>query len=103
MDDVGGRPDRSRTPAEPAAPGPPARLGLDETTFRRPQRFATGLVDLDSGRLWDLVEGSSRKVVTDRLAALGVDVASIEDVVIERTGVSDAAAAASHSPARSAP
>jgi transposase len=63
--------------------GPPARLGLDETTFRRPQRFATGLVDLDSGRLWDLVEGRSKKVVTDRLAALGVDVASIEDVVID--------------------
>ena len=63
--------------------GPPPRLGLDETTFRRPQRFATGLVDLDTGRLWDLVEGRSRKVVTDRLAALGVDVDAIVDVVID--------------------
>jgi transposase len=63
--------------------GPPARLGLDETTFRRPQRFATGLVNLDTGRLWDLVEGRSKKVVADRLAALGVDVEAIVDVVID--------------------
>jgi len=37
----------------------PARLGLDETCFRRPQAFATGLVDLDTGRLHDLLEGRS--------------------------------------------
>ena len=35
--------------ARPALP--PERLGLDETTFRRPQRLATDLVDLSSGRL----------------------------------------------------
>ena len=33
------------------------------TTFRRPQRFATDLVDLSSGRLWDLLEGRSKAVV----------------------------------------
>lgn len=63
---------------------PPARLGLDETTFRRPQRFATGLIDLDTGRLWDLVPGRSKSVVAQRLAALDDHaVAAITDVVID--------------------
>jgi transposase len=66
----------------PAAP--PERLGLDETTFRRPQRFATGLVDLDTGRLWDLVPGRSKSVVVQRLQALEPDqLAGIGDVVID--------------------
>jgi transposase len=67
--------------ARPALP--PERLGLDETTFRRPQRFATGLVDLSSGRLWDLLEGRSKAVVTQRLAELGTDAERIGDVVID--------------------
>jgi transposase len=65
------------------SPLPPERLGLDETTFRRPQRFATGLVDLSSGRLWDLLEGRSKAVVVGRLAELGADAALIADVVID--------------------
>ncbi len=45
-----------------AASTPPTlrRLGIDETSFRRPGRFATGFVDLDTGRLVDLVEGRSK-------------------------------------------
>jgi transposase len=62
---------------------PPERLGLDETTFRRPQRFATGLVDLSSGRMWDLLEGRSKAVVAERLAELGPDADVIGDVVID--------------------
>ena len=62
---------------------PPEQLGLDETTFRRPQRFATGLVDLSSGRLWDLLEGRSKAVVAGRLAELGADAERISDVVID--------------------
>ncbi len=46
------------------------RLGIDETSFRRPGRFATGFVDLDTGRLVDLVEGRSKSLVSDWLAAL---------------------------------
>ena len=63
---------------------PPARLGLDETTFRRPQRFATGIVNLDTGRLWDLVLGRSQTVVTERLRQLDpAALAAIGDVVID--------------------
>jgi transposase len=65
------------------SPLPPERLGLDETTFRRPQRFATGLVDLSSGRLWDLLEGRSKAVVVERFAELGTDAELIADVVID--------------------
>lgn len=54
-----------------AAPRPVVvRLGVDETTFRRPQRFATGFVDLDTGKLVDLVEGRSKRLVADWLAGL---------------------------------
>lgn len=67
--------------ARPAPP--PVRLGLDETTFRRPQRFATGVVNLDTGRLWDLLEGRSRTVVSRRLGRLGPAVHDIDDVVID--------------------
>ena len=62
---------------------PPARLGVDETTFRRPQRFMTGLIDLDTGRLWDLVEGRSKAVLAARLRAVGPAVGLIEHVVID--------------------
>jgi transposase len=54
-------------------PPPLRRLGIDETSFRRPGRFATGFVDLDTGRLVDLVEGRSKSLVSDWLAALGED------------------------------
>lgn len=65
-------------------PVPPARLGLDETTFRRPQRFATGVVNLDTGRLWDLLEGRSKTVVTQRLSQLdAAQLRAIGDVVID--------------------
>jgi transposase len=63
---------------------PPARLGLDETTFRRPQRLATGLVDLATGQLWDLVPGRSKAVVAQRLRLLNDDALGvIGDVVID--------------------
>ena len=43
----------------------------------------TGLVDLESSRLWDFIEGRSKKVLVDRLEALGEGVRSIEAVVID--------------------
>lgn len=46
------------------------RLGIDETSFRRPGRFATGFVDLDTGRLVDLVEGRSKSLVSAWIGAL---------------------------------
>ena len=63
--------------------GPPRLLGVDETTFRRYRSFMTGLVDLESSRLWDFIEGRSKKVLVDRLEALGEGVRSIEAVVID--------------------
>ncbi len=62
---------------------PPNQLGVDETTFRRPGRFMTGLVNLSTAKLWDLFEGRSRKVLADRLRLLGDDVVEIESVVID--------------------
>jgi transposase len=70
-----------RLAARPATP--PKRLGVDETAFRRPRRFMTGLVDLDTGRLWDVVEGRSKAVLVHRLRLLGDDVMAIESVVID--------------------
>ncbi len=43
----------------------------------------TGLVDLDSGKLWDLFEGRSKAVLADRLRLLGDDVVEIHSVVID--------------------
>ena len=43
----------------------------------------TGLVDLDTSRLWDLIEGRSKKVLVARLEALGDRVGDIEAVVID--------------------
>jgi transposase len=72
--------------AASSSAGPPARVGFDETTFRRPQRFATGIVDLDTGRLWDLLAGRSKSVVVQRLNALDPDhLSEITDVVIDRS------------------
>ena len=62
---------------------PPRRLGIDETTFGRHRSFVTGLVDLDTSRLWDLIEGRSKKVLVTRLEALGDRVGDIESVVID--------------------
>ena len=60
------------------------RLGLDETSFRRPQRFATGFVDLDTGRLVDLVEGRSKRLVSDWLAALDAEArAALTEVALD--------------------
>ena len=78
------------------AQAPPRRLGVDETTFRRHRSFMTGLVDLDGPRLWDLIEGRSKKVLVERLEALGEGVRSIEAVVIDpyagyRAAVAEAA------------
>jgi transposase len=65
------------------ASGPPRRLGLDETTFRRPQRYATGFVDLETGKLADLLEGRSKQLVADWLDGLGDAKDAIVDVVID--------------------
>lgn len=62
---------------------PPRRLGIDETTFRRHRSFMTGLVNLDTSRLWDLVEGRSKKVLVSRLEAVGEHIGDIEAVVID--------------------
>ena len=43
----------------------------------------TGLVDLDTSRLWDLIEGRSKKALVERLEALGEQVREIETVVID--------------------
>ena len=62
---------------------PPRRLGIDETTFGRHRSFMTGLVDLDTSRLWDLIEGRSKKVLVARLEELGEQVREIKAVVID--------------------
>ena len=62
---------------------PPARLGVDETTFGRYRSYMTGLVDLDTSRLWDFIEGRSKKVLVERLDALGEQVREIGAVVID--------------------
>ena len=43
----------------------------------------TGLVDLDTSRLWDLIEGRSKNVLVSRLQLLGESVRDIEAVVID--------------------
>ena len=55
-----------------------ATLGLDETTFLKatqvaPTRYVTGLVDLEGGRLLDVVAGRTRAAVDDWLGARPVD------------------------------
>ena len=43
----------------------------------------TGLEDLDTSRLWDLIGGRSKKVLVARLETVGEGVHSIEAVVID--------------------
>lgn len=43
----------------------------------------TGLVDLDTSRLWDLIEGRSKKALVGRLEELGEQVREIEAAVID--------------------
>ena len=62
---------------------PLARLGVDETTFGRYRSYMTGLVDLDTSRLWDFIEGRSKNVLVERLDALGEQVTEIGAVVID--------------------
>jgi transposase len=55
-----------------------AALGLDETTFLKatqlaPTRYVTGLVDLEDGRLLDVVADRTRAAVDDWLGARPVD------------------------------
>ena len=64
-------------------PMPPRRLGVDETTFRRPRRFMTGIVDLETSRLWDIFEGRSKAALANRLRLLGDAASAIEAVVID--------------------
>ena len=64
-------------------PMPPRRLGVDETTFRRPRRFMTGIVDLETSRLWDIFEGRSKAALANRLRTLGDAASAIEAVVID--------------------
>lgn len=73
-----------------AQPGATATtIGVDETAFTRasairPTVFATGIVDLRRGRLIDIAEGRSRKVLADWLSAqpaewtAGIEVAALD-------------------------
>jgi transposase len=73
-----------------AQPGASASaIGVDETAFSRasairPTVFATGIVDLHRGRLIDIAEGRSRKVLADWLSAqpaewaAGIEVAALD-------------------------
>ena len=72
---------RAKVAALPARP--PSRLGVDETSFRRPRRFMTGITDLETSRLWDIFEGRSKAALAGRLRALGDDAAAVEAVVID--------------------
>ena len=62
---------------------PPRRLGVDETSFRRPRRFMTGITDLETSRLWDIFEGRSKAALAGRLRVLGDAAAAVEAVVID--------------------
>ncbi len=48
----------------------PRRLGLDETRFWWKVPWITGLVDLDTGELIEVIKGRTAKTVTDWLEAL---------------------------------
>lgn len=59
---------------DPVRTGGVRALGVDQTTFthagpRRRTRFVTGLVDLQRGRLLDVVDGGAGRAVSDWLAA----------------------------------
>ncbi len=53
----------------PTGRGPRA-LGIDETRFWWRNRWLTGLVDLDTGELIDVIEGRTRTAVQDWIGAL---------------------------------
>jgi transposase len=69
--------------------GAPAAVGLDETSFlaatpQRPRLLVTGIVDLDTGRLIDVLPARSAVAVTDWLAAKPSSwLAGIRHVVID--------------------
>jgi transposase len=69
--------------------GAPAAVGLDETSFlaatpQRPSLLVTGIVDLDTGRLIDVLPARSAVAVTDWLAAKPAPwLAGIRHVVID--------------------
>jgi transposase len=69
--------------------GAPAAVGLDETSFlaataERPRLLVTGIVDLDTGRLIDVLPARSAVAVTDWLAAKPQPwLAGIRHVVID--------------------
>lgn len=63
---------------------PPRRLGIDETRFWWKVPWLTGLVDLDTGELVEVIEGRTSKTVTDWLETLSDnDQASIKVVVCD--------------------
>jgi transposase len=69
--------------------GAPAAVGLDETSFlaataERPRLLVTGIVDLDTGRLIDVLPARSALAVTDWLAGKPAPwLAGIRHVVID--------------------
>jgi transposase len=69
--------------------GAPAAIGLDETSFlaatrQHPTLLVTGIMDLDAGRLVDVLPARSARAVTDWLAAKpGPWRAGIRHVVID--------------------
>jgi transposase len=69
--------------------GAPGALGLDETSFlaataQHPTLLVTGIIDLDAGRLIDVLPARSAVAVTDWLAAKPTRwLAGIDDVVID--------------------
>lgn len=60
----------------------PRRLGIDETRFWWRQPWLTGLVDLDTGVLIDVVTGRDAKSVTTWLDAIGAEQRSRIEVVV---------------------
>jgi transposase len=69
--------------------GAPSAVGLDETSFlaataEYPTRLVTGIIDLDAGRLVDVLPARSAVAVTDWLAAKPAPwLAGIDHVVID--------------------
>jgi transposase len=69
--------------------GAPTAVGLDETSFlaataERPRLLVTGIVDLDTGRLIDVLPARSAVAVTDGLSAKPAPwLAGIRHVVID--------------------
>ena len=63
---------------------PVVRLRVDETVSRRHRRFATHLVDLDTGAVIATVQGRSAAALLHALAAQGPEwLAQVEQVAID--------------------